>query len=60
MLAFLAEQPLLTLFLIMAVGLAVGKINFFGISLGAAAAMFVALGLSAANPDIVVLSLIHI
>ena len=38
----------------MAVGLAVGKINFFGISLGAAAAMFVALGLSAANPDIVV------
>lgn len=54
MLAFLAEQPLLTLFLIMAVGLAVGKINFFGISLGAAAAMFVALGLSAANPDIVV------
>ena len=54
MLAFLAEQPLLTLFLIMAVGLAVGKINVFGISLGAAAAMFVALGLSAANPDIVV------
>ena len=54
MLTFLAEQPLLTLFLIMAVGLAIGKINFFGISLGAAAAMFVALGLSAANPDIAI------
>ena len=59
MLAFLAEQPLLTLFLIMAVGLAVGKINVFGISLGAAAAMFVALGLSAANPDLVVPAFVY-
>ena len=36
----------------MAVGLALGKVKVFGISLGAAAAMFVALGLSTANPDI--------
>ncbi|MGO2640688.1 aspartate:alanine exchanger family transporter [Corynebacterium flavescens] len=52
MLSFLASSPLLSLFLIMAVGLAIGKIKVFGISLGAAAAMFVALGLSTANPDI--------
>ena len=52
MLNFLASNPLFTLFLIMAVGLAIGKVKVFGISLGAAAAMFVALGLSTANPDI--------
>lgn len=54
MLSFLAEQPLLALFLIMAVGLAVGKVSAWGVSLGAAAAMFVALGLSTANPDIAI------
>ena len=54
MLSFLAEQPLLALFLIMAVGLAVGKESAWGVSLGAAAAMFVALGLSTANPDIAI------
>ncbi|HCG2963206.1 TPA: transporter [Corynebacterium striatum] len=54
MLTFLAEQPLLTLFLIMAVGLAIGKVSAWGVSLGAAAAMFVALGLSTANPDIAI------
>ncbi|QPK79609.1 transporter [Corynebacterium lizhenjunii] len=59
MLDFLAQQPLLTLFLIMAVGLAVGKIKFWGISLGAAAAMFVALGLSTANPDIAIPPLVY-
>ena len=48
----LASNPLLALFVIMAVGLAVGTIRVAGISLGAAAAMFVALGLSTANPDI--------
>ncbi|MDO5031258.1 aspartate:alanine exchanger family transporter [Corynebacterium sp.] len=59
MLDFLASQPLLTLFLIMAVGLAVGKTSVAGVSLGAAAAMFVALGLSAANPEIVIPPLIY-
>ena len=43
----------------MAVGLAIGKIKIFGISLGAAAAMFVALGLSTANPDIQIPPLVY-
>lgn len=38
----------------MAVGLAIGKVSAWGVSLGAAAAMFVALGLSTANPDIAI------
>lgn len=38
----------------MAVGLAIGKVSAWGVSLGAAAARFVALGLSTANPDIVI------
>lgn len=38
----------------MTVGLAVGKIQFFGLALGPAAALFVSLGLSAANPDITI------
>lgn len=59
MLDFLAAQPLLTLFLIMAVGLALGKVRAWGVSLGAAAAMFVALGLSAANPDITLPPLVY-
>ena len=56
---FLASSPLLSLFVIMAVGLAIGKIKIFGISLGAAAAMFVALGLSTANPDIQIPPLVY-
>lgn len=52
MLNILAANPLFALFFIMATGLALGKIKVGGISLGAAAAMFVALGLSTANPDI--------
>lgn len=59
MLNFLAEQPLIALFIIMAVGLAFGKIKAWGVSLGAAAAMFVALGLSTANPDIALPPLIY-
>nr|WP_306428879.1 aspartate:alanine exchanger family transporter [Corynebacterium sp. 76QC2CO] len=43
---------MLTLILVLAVGLALGKIKIFGISLGAAAVLFVALGLSTLNPDI--------
>lgn len=49
-LEFLAAQPLLTLALILAVGLLIGKIRFFGISLGAAAVLFVALALSTVDP----------
>ncbi|MCQ9352214.1 transporter [Corynebacterium sp. 153RC1] len=52
MLDFLSTQPLLTLILVLAVGLALGKLKIFGISLGAAAVLFVALGLSTLNPDI--------
>lgn len=52
MLNLLADNPLLALFVIMAVGLALGKVRVAGVSLGSAAAMFVALGLSTANPDI--------
>ncbi|WP_284770167.1 aspartate:alanine exchanger family transporter [Corynebacterium rhinophilum] len=59
MLDLLASSPLLALFAIMAIGLAIGKIKFFGISLGAAAAMFVALGLSTANPDIQIPPLVY-
>lgn len=59
MLDFLAAQPLLTLVLILAVGLALGKIRIFGISLGAAAVLFVALGLATANPEITVPALIY-
>ncbi|MCF4005961.1 transporter [Corynebacterium uropygiale] len=59
MLAFLGDQPLVALVLILAAGLAIGKIRIAGISLGAAAVLFVALGLSAANPDIVIPSLVY-
>lgn len=52
MLDYLATQPLLTLVLILAIGLLLGKIKMFGISLGAAAVLFVALALSTLNPDI--------
>lgn len=50
MLDYLATQPLITLVLILALGLALGKIRLFGISLGAAAVLFVALALSTIHP----------
>ncbi|AEQ05978.1 transporter [Corynebacterium pseudotuberculosis] len=50
MLDYLATQPLITLVLILALGLALGKIHLFGISLGAAAVLFVALALSTIHP----------
>lgn len=53
-LGFLATNPLLALVLIMAVGLALGKVRIFGLSLGAAAVLFVAIALSTANPEITV------
>lgn len=52
MLNFLAEYPLVSLVLVLACGYAVGKIKIAGISLGAAAILFVAIGVSAANPHI--------
>ncbi|GGG75240.1 aspartate:alanine exchanger family transporter [Corynebacterium pelargi] len=52
MLDYLATSPLLTLVIILALGLALGKIRCFGISLGAAAVLFVALALSTLNPEL--------
>lgn len=51
-LSYLATQPLIALILILVLGLAAGKVRLFNISLGPAAVLFVALGLSALNPDI--------
>ena len=56
---FLADNILFTLVLILAVGLALGKIRVFGISLGAAAVLFVALGLATANPEIQIPPLLY-
>lgn len=49
---FLAEYPLVALVLVLACGYALGKIKVAGISLGAAAILFIAIGVSAANPEI--------
>lgn len=55
---YLAEQPLITLVLILVVGLAAGKVKVLGISLGTAAVLFVAIALSAMNPEIQIPSLL--
>lgn len=52
MLDFFAANPLISLAVILAVGLAIGRIRIFSISLGAAAVLFVALVLSTLNPEI--------
>lgn len=57
-LTYLAEQPLITLILILVVGLAAGKVKVLGISLGTAAVLFVAIALSAMNPAIQIPSLV--
>ncbi|EEH63525.1 TrkA C-terminal domain protein [Gleimia coleocanis DSM 15436] len=44
---FLADQPILTLFLVLGVGMAFGHVKLKGVSLGAAAVLFFAIGLSA-------------
>lgn len=59
MLDFLAANPLIALVVILTVGLALGQIRIAGISLGAAAVLFVALGLATANPDIQIPALIY-
>lgn len=56
---FLASMPLIALILICAIGFAIGRIKFFGLSLGPAAVLFVALALSTANPDIKLPPLIY-
>lgn len=52
MTALLADFPLLTLFLVVALGAAVGAIKFGPIRLGAAGALFVGLILSAWQPEL--------
>src|SRR4051812_18272619 len=47
---FLASQPILSLFLAVAVGYAVGQINIFGFSLGIGAVLFVGLAIGAIAP----------
>jgi putative transport protein len=46
-LTFLAEQPILLLFVVVGVGSAIGRLKVRGVGLGAAAVLFLAIGLSA-------------
>jgi putative transport protein len=50
--AFLAGQPLLVLFVVLAAGTVLGSIRFAGVSAGPAGALFVGLALSAVVPDV--------
>ena len=52
MLEFLAANTLLALAVILTAGFALGRIRVAGLSLGSAAILFVAIGLSTANPGI--------
>ncbi|MDO4928825.1 MAG: aspartate:alanine exchanger family transporter [Corynebacterium sp.] len=56
---FLAQQPLIALVFILAVGLALGKVKIAGISFGAAMVLFVALGLSTLHADITIPPLLY-
>jgi putative transport protein len=47
---FLAAQPILSLFLAVALGYALGQINIFGFSLGIGAVLFVGLAIGAISP----------
>jgi putative transport protein len=49
---FLAGQPLLVLFLVLALGTVVGAVRVGGVAVGAAGALFVGLALSAAVPEL--------
>ena len=49
--SFLAEEPILTLFLVIALGYAVGEISLAGFSLGAGAVLFVGLFIGAIIPQ---------
>jgi putative transport protein len=48
----LTSDPLLVLFLVVALGAALGRVRVRGVSLGPAAALFAGLAVSAANPDL--------
>lgn len=52
MIAFLAQNPLLLLFLTAAIGFAIGRIRFKGASLGVAAVLFVGLFIGSFSPDL--------
>jgi putative transport protein len=52
MATFLAEQPLLVLFLVLAGGTLLGAVRVGGISAGPAGALFAGLALSAAIPEV--------
>ena len=52
MIELLVEEPLLLLFIVMAIGYAVGQIKIKGSSLGVAAVLFVGLFFGALSPDI--------
>ncbi|WP_296214480.1 aspartate:alanine exchanger family transporter [uncultured Corynebacterium sp.] len=52
MLAFLAENPLIALVIILALGFAIGKIRIGGMALGTAAILFVAIIFSTLEPNI--------
>ncbi len=49
--SFLAEEPILTLFLVIGLGYAVGEISIVGFSLGAGAVLFVGLLMGAMVPE---------
>ena len=49
---FLAEQPLLVLFLVLAAGTALGAVRIAGVSLGPAGALFAGLVISAMIPEV--------
>ncbi|RAV32571.1 aspartate:alanine exchanger family transporter [Corynebacterium heidelbergense] len=59
MLAFLADHSLIALIVILAAGLAIGRLRIFGMSLGAAAILFVAIFLSALDSHITFPPLIY-
>jgi putative transport protein len=48
----LTSDPLLALFVVVALGAAIGRIRIRGVGLGPAAALFAGLGLSAIDPDL--------
>jgi putative transport protein len=52
MATFLADQPLLVLFLVLAAGTAVGAVKLGGVSAGPAGALFAGLALSALVPEV--------
>ncbi|AEX46024.1 transporter [Corynebacterium diphtheriae] len=53
-------NPLLALFVIMAVGLAIGQVKIRGFSLGVAAVLFAGVGFAAVEPDIHIPHLVYI